>query len=509
MIAQDSTNLASVSMTESEQPPSESGVFFPAGERPSTRIHTGWAILIAFIVNALIFALLFPLEGTFIRDLFIGRNDVDISRVFFQALTMYMFCLSVVTVTLKRISLAKEFQALEALPLSNNLDMNDIPRITETFHAVAAMPDWHRRIVCTRVLRILAMWIHSRDFERTIQYSRENSDMDYASSDASFRANRLYIWSLPLLGFLGTVYGVSYGIGGFAEFLRGGDVSTEDIMIQVGIITQGLAVAFYTTLVGLFTAGVSAFPSMGAERREETLLASLDELVEERLTSRMTAVVQNELPDKILALAEPIHELLVSIQQGFKRMPDPANYQSVFANAIADAGQLIQQKYSAFQTDHEKHIANLGRSMSSAVADAARHFQTASNQISAQLGTQTDALAASGERLSEQQKLIMTESVASLKGAADAISRAATQATENAQATAQRVQDQMARLMELGAQIDQLLKTSRSIQVALDGVAGGVEFNRLMVDIRNHLKASDDLMQRLSRPRQIVFTESQ
>ena len=29
--------------------------------------------------------------------------------------------------------------------------------------------------------------------------------------------NRLFIWAMPLVGFVGTVYGVSYGIGGFAE----------------------------------------------------------------------------------------------------------------------------------------------------------------------------------------------------------------------------------------------------------------------------------------------------
>ena len=85
-----------------------------------------------------------------------------------------------------------------------------------------------------------------------------------SGSDASCRGSRVYSWAMPLLGFVGTVCGGSYGIGGFAEFLSG-EVSAEEIKVQVGIITEGLAVAFYTTLVGLLTAGMAAFIALAPD----------------------------------------------------------------------------------------------------------------------------------------------------------------------------------------------------------------------------------------------------
>lgn len=65
---------------------------------------------------------------------------------------------------------------------------------------------------------------------------------------------------LLFAGFAMTVWGVSKGIGGFADFLKG-EVTSDMIKVQMGHITEGLAQAFYWTLftaplgVPLFIAG--------------------------------------------------------------------------------------------------------------------------------------------------------------------------------------------------------------------------------------------------------------
>lgn len=337
-------------------------VSYPRDERPDTHVNMGQVVLLAFVLNLLIFGGLSLLQGTFIRDLFMGRYEVDAARLLFQFSTMYMFSLSIMTVAMKRLKLNREFAALRALPLAEDLDLGNTEAITEAYRRITSIANWENRIACSRAARVLAMWINSNDCERTLEYARENSEMDAMASDSSFRANRLFIWSMPLLGFLGTVFGVSYGIGGFAEFLRGESITTEDIMIQVGTITQGLAVAFYTTLVGLGTSGLSAFPNMVAERREEELLSEIDAMIEERLTARMPSVGRRELPVESIksmsqdmhvmaeALSVPIRELIVSIEQGFRQLPTPAHYEDIFAAAIAKAGNLINETYGDFAT---------------------------------------------------------------------------------------------------------------------------------------------------------------
>ncbi|NIL97088.1 MAG: hypothetical protein GTO53_00580, partial [Planctomycetales bacterium] len=51
-----------------------------------------------------------------------------------------------------------------------------------------------------------------------------------------------------------------------------GAVTPVQIKVQVAEITTGLGVAFYTTMVGLISATICAFPSLAVEKCEEQLL---------------------------------------------------------------------------------------------------------------------------------------------------------------------------------------------------------------------------------------------
>jgi len=524
-------------------------VSFPVGERPGTRVNILLVVLFGFILNVGVFAFLYLLKGTFIRDLFIGRHEVDMSRLIFQFLTMSMFSLSVVTVILKRHRLKSEYFALWEIPLPQDLDMKDTARLVTAYEQITSLTGWTKSIVHTRVARVLAMWINSRDFERTIQYARENSELDYIGSDSSFRANRLYIWAMPLLGFLGTVYGVSYGIGGFAEFLTGGNITGQDITNQVGIITQGLAIAFYTTLVGLFAAGISAFPSMAAERREESLLASIDELIEERITARMPSspgdssgsgtmeAMRDYLRTISDALAVPIRDLVVAINEGFRLMPSPANYQQVFAGAIAEAGELLNKKYAQLQTGYQESVLQMNRDLSSRLEGVATSFTTSAEALGNGLSQQAKSLEAQQSRAAGQQLAALqgqldqiqrlgdqqamrwreaaeawgrhsAEATTQLKAASSSLTDASGRISGEVEHALNQLATQMKEVMEIGRRIDALLNISKSVESSLAGIAAHAEFTGLLADLRKHLGATDALVSQLSKPRQFFFKES-
>ena len=244
-----------------------------------------------------------------------------------------------------------------------------------------------------------AMWINTSDFERTTEYAREQSDMDAASSDSSFRRNRLFIWAMPLLGFVGTVYGVAAGISGFANFMTGTNVTTEAITGQIGTITEGLAVAFMCTLLGLLTAGLAAFPSLMVERKEEEVLGEIEELVEDRLLSRMPSVEgQKAFPvDEMVAAIRqgmegmqtqskfPVEELAQAIDAGFRRLPNPDRYEEVFSRAISKAGDAINQKYDEFAQNYERRIGELGSQLGGKLEGVANSFNGGTHRIMSEL----------------------------------------------------------------------------------------------------------------------------
>lgn len=523
-------------------------VAFLSGERPNTTVNVGISVLLAMALTAVIFVILWQLKGTFIRDLFIGRYENDPGRYIFQGLITFMWALSTVTVIQKRIVLRREFQILEQLPIPEELDMTDVPGLIEVYENLCTVPGVEKSMAGTRVARVLAMWINTEDFERCSQTAKEESELDQFTADASFRGNRLFIWTMPLLGFLGTVYGVSYGIGGFAEFLRG-EVTAEDIKFQVGLITQGLAIAFYTTLLGLFTSGGAAYPSMQAERAEELILGAIDEFIGERLIARMPSARKTEFPSEHIkairdGMAEltqymvaPMQELARQIEDGFRRLPSPQRYEDVFAQAIAKAGDLIADRMRDFNLNYEVRVGELGEQLAGKLHTVSQDFREGTVNLAKELNGQADRIAqATRQQLDLQASSQQTWSLALTKASEQEAARwkeistdlqrqvgdvgqqlnqtihvlreATGLAARGADEAARGLAAQMTRLVDVGANIEKTLQATRAVEVVLQDLASADDFRQTLLELRAHLKTSDELIKKLSRPKQIVLQES-
>ncbi len=375
-------------------------VEFPAHERPQTEISTIRMIGFAVAITVVVFGIAFVVGG-FPKDLFMGRDKILPDRVFFQSLITLVWALAMANVVLKMVRLNKERAALEEGSLPENLDMSDKDALILLYERIRLRPAIAESLGLTRIARVLAMWINTDDFERTAQYAREQADLDAAESDATFRRIRLFIWAMPLLGFVGTVYGVANGISGFSGFLHQANVSMDQIKVAIGDITTGLAVAFMCTLLGLFTAGLAAFPNLMAERREERLLGEIEELVEDRLLSRMPSSAGEEskkfpVEQMVAAIREgmdglqtqskfPMEELAQAIDAGFRRLPNPDRYEEVFSRAISKAGDVINQKYDEFAQNYERRIGELGSQLGGKLEGVASNFNNGTHRIMSEL----------------------------------------------------------------------------------------------------------------------------
>ena len=383
-------------------------VDFPAHDRPTTEINTLLMLLIGAGFTLLLFLVLYSTEisdKNFLRDLFMGaeiKNGEVVAkflteRVIFQGTITLVWAFSLGTVILKTLRVKKERAAIEENVIPEGLVMTDNDKLIEVYERIKAIPHLSESLCLTRVARVLAMWINTGDFERTAEYAHVQSDVDAVASDSSFRRNRLFIWAMPLLGFVGTVFGVAAGISGFAAFLHQQNVTASQITEQVGNITSGLAVAFFCTLLGLATAGLAAFPSLMMERNEEDALAEIDELVEDRLLSRMPSggaseekqFPVDELVTAIRAGMEtmqaqtkfPVEELAHAIDAGFRRLPNPERYEEVFTKAVTRAGEVINQKYDEFQTNYERRVGELGSQLGAKLETVSTNFNSGTQRM--------------------------------------------------------------------------------------------------------------------------------
>jgi hypothetical protein len=106
---------------------------------------------------------------------------------------------------------------------------------------------------------------------------RALADNDAMALEGSYALTRFITWAIPILGFLGTVLGITKAIAG---------VTPEVLEHSLSQVTDGLAEAFDTTAVGLALTMVTMFLTFLAERVEESVLLAVDAYADEHLAHR-------------------------------------------------------------------------------------------------------------------------------------------------------------------------------------------------------------------------------
>lgn len=142
---------------------------------------------------------------------------------------------------------------------------------------------WDRGLLARPVGRRM-LWLlrhlDTVDARRAHELVRHQADLDADSAASGYRAVRLFVWAMPILGFIGTVLGISLAVGGFSEFLTT-NVSIDEIdavTSELGNVASGLSFAFDTTLLGLLAGLVANVCASAVQGREERFITGLEEL---------------------------------------------------------------------------------------------------------------------------------------------------------------------------------------------------------------------------------------
>jgi len=96
----------------------------------------------------------------------------------------------------------------------------------------------------------------------------------------SFSLPRFMVWAIPILGFIGTVWGISNGIAHFSDAMTSTNSVTDvSSMLKenLPLVTNSLATAFDTTLLALLLSIPIMMFMLTLEKEEEAYLIELDE----------------------------------------------------------------------------------------------------------------------------------------------------------------------------------------------------------------------------------------
>jgi biopolymer transport protein ExbB/TolQ len=132
------------------------------------------------------------------------------------------------------------------------------------------------------------------DADRSHAQFRHECELEAERGAAGYGLVRLFIWAMPILGFIGTVMGIGEAVSEFAGFLSGDIEDIDLVKAQLSGVSTGLSFAFDTTLLGLGASLVAMVAVSLVQRQEEGALAEVEQAGLTLLAVRERGAVSTE-----------------------------------------------------------------------------------------------------------------------------------------------------------------------------------------------------------------------
>lgn len=128
-----------------------------------------------------------------------------------------------------------------------------------------------RFMLLNRIERALANLKNIGRISELAEGLNVQAENDESYIESTYTVVRGFIWAVPVLGFIGTVLGLSQAIGGFGEVVASGSGITA-LTSSLQNVTAGLSIAFETTLIGLVAALIIQLLATMVRKKEEDFL---------------------------------------------------------------------------------------------------------------------------------------------------------------------------------------------------------------------------------------------
>ncbi len=244
----------------------------------------------------------------------------------------------------------------DLLPASDNgnspakawLDKNDAGHVARNWlDELSRLPNTTRSShLVTRLQEVLTRQSQRGSSKNLSDDLRELAGRDADAAHDSLGLVRIIVWAIPMLGFLGTVIGITQTLGGL-DFSSG--------TAAVDNLKSGLYVAFDTTAIGIVLSVLAIFLQFPVERSEQRLLGAVD--------ARVGHLVSSTLPSDEASDNQTV--LIAELCRGV---------QAAVAESLANQATLwrdtIDSAQSQWQGVHEKNNTTLADAFELTLAPA-------------------------------------------------------------------------------------------------------------------------------------------
>jgi len=260
----------------------------------NTNVNVALFIPIGIAATIIFYLILWPFAGppssrTYLGRLFMGGESASMATgLWVPYVEVFLFFWAVGMLIAKLFKIRRQQRAMLFDVLPSDIGETISVRNIDKFLAyIGELPkNAVGSFLVTRCVRGLEHFRVRKSAADTATMLASQSDLDAGSVDSSYTMFHVFIWAIPILGFLGTVIGVSSAVGGFTDTLSN---SSDMEALKSGLknITGGLGTSFDTTLVALAMAMILTFPVSALQKLEGDVIGEVDEYTNEYLLRRL------------------------------------------------------------------------------------------------------------------------------------------------------------------------------------------------------------------------------
>ncbi|MCE9554702.1 MAG: MotA/TolQ/ExbB proton channel family protein [Planctomycetes bacterium] len=214
---------------------------------------------------------------------------------------------------------------------------------------------------------------------------------------------RVIISSIPILGFLGTVVGITDAVAQLAKVV--GNVSFSD---AINSVVSGLSVAFDTTALALILSMGLMFLLYFVNRLENSVLADIDAQATQELSGRFQAAVDHQRDPNVAVIRQMATEVVQSSERLVERQAAlweqtvESAQKRWTSQAVTTERQLETALTKALRTSLDAHAQQIREAEQTATEAGTKRWQ----QAVAALERGTAVVAAQQAELHQQGKLL-------------------------------------------------------------------------------------------------------
>ncbi|TDU73077.1 biopolymer transport protein ExbB/TolQ [Prosthecobacter fusiformis] len=257
----------------------------PTNPNPLLSFGIGFVLFLAWV------GILYPFqapEGTspadytgmqFIASLFYKHMLVSFTNTLF-----FTWAMAILYLKFKKLRHQREALLLDVLPweLGSEINAQNVSTFIDNLYKLPVR--LRDSMMVNRIRKALELFEVKQNVGDVTNMLSSQSDIDSMRIGGSFTLLKAFLWAIPILGFIGTVLGLSHAIGGM-NFANVEDVTA--IMKSINAVTSGLGTAFDATLLGLVLAMLLNFPMNSMMKSEDDCLNDIDAFCNEILLPRL------------------------------------------------------------------------------------------------------------------------------------------------------------------------------------------------------------------------------